>query len=782
MEDATPRKGSSVKKRCEILCSGVVQGVGMRPFVYRIAVKNNLVGYVLNLGDAGVKIVVEGEEQDIRRFMKELREKKPPLARFEKIKVKWGEASGEFKTFTIEKSSDERILESSYIPPDVAICDNCIQDMLNPNDRHYRYAFTCCADCGPRYTSITGLPYDRELTTMRDFPLCPHCMEEYTNPMDRRYHAQGICCPLCGPKITLHARDGELIDCKDPIVEAAKLINEGAIVAVKGIGGSHLTALTTDDECVLKLRQRKRDRKYKPFAVMSLSLEKVRKYAEVSRKEEKILTSFRRPIVLLRKKDDFPLSEWISPGLHNIGVMLPYSGLHILLLQEIIDPAVIMTSGNISGKPIAASNEEIIAHLSSLADYFLLHNRVIYQRCDDSVVKIVDGKTKLIRRSRGYVPEPIETPIPYRGSGILAVGPELTVTVTVMRGNRCYASQHIGDVSGDLDMVEFHESVIAHLLKLLNVKPEAVACDLHPRFVTTKIAEEQAEKWQAPVVRVQHHHAHAAALKAEHGIEEPIVCIASDGVGYGPDGTIWGGEILLSDYSSSERLGHLAPQLMPGGDQATKYPMRMAASILSRVLSDGELREILTSRYIDGFKYGEKEVEFVLKTIRDARGPLTTSTGRVLDAIAALLRVCMEKTYQGEPAMRLEAAAARGKPTLKIEPKVYHSNGRYVLDTSQILLEVLQALGKQRVENLAASAQHAVAMGLADIAVSVAQEKGVKIVGFTGGVAYNDAITRTIRKYVERSGLVFIQHSVIPPGDAGVSIGQAITAARRLLD
>lgn len=754
----------------------------MRPFVYRLAVKNNLTGYVLNLGDAGVKIVVEGEEGNIRSFLEELRSKKPPLAKFEKIRVKWSKARGEFETFKIEKSSNERVLESSYIPPDVAICDSCIRDMLNPGDRHYRYAFTCCADCGPRYTSIIEVPYDRERTTMRDFPLCDYCMEEYTNPMDRRYHAQGICCPLCGPKITLHARGGEVIDCKDPIKEAAKLINEGAIVAVKGIGGSHLATLTTDDECVLKLRQRKKDRKYKPFAVMSLNLDEVRKYAVVSRKEEEVLTSFRRPIVLLRKRDDFPLSEWISPGLHNIGVMLPYSGLHILLLQEVADPAVIMTSGNVSGKPIAANNEEIISRLNDVADYFLLHNRVIYQRCDDSVVRIVDGKTKLIRRSRGFVPEPIETPVPYKGRGILAVGPELTVTVSVMKDNRCYPSQHIGDVSGDLDMIEFHESVINHLLKLFNVKPEAIACDLHPQFTTTRIAEELAEKWQVPLIRVQHHQAHAASLRAEHGVDEPMVCIASDGVGYGTDGTIWGGEILLlSDYLTSERRGHLMPNIMPGGDQATKYPIRMAASILSKVLSDSELREILTSRYIDGFKYGEKEVEVVLKTIRDGRGNLTTSTGRVLDAIAALLRICLEKTYQGEPAMRLEAAAAKGKPTLKIEPKITCSNGRYVLDTSQILFDVLQAIGKDRVENIAASAQHAIAVGLAEIAVSVAQDEGAKIVGFTGGVAYNEAITKTIRKHVERNGLVFIQHSVIPPGDAGVSIGQAVVAACELM-
>jgi len=775
-------EGLSVKKRCKILCGGIVQGVGMRPFVYRIAVKNKLTGYVLNLGDAGVKIVVEGEEEAIKKFLMDLRREKPPLARFEKIDVKWERYKGEFSSFTIRKSSKKKVLEGSYIPPDVAICDKCAEEILNPEDRHYNYPFTCCADCGPRYTSIIALPYDRELTTMREFPLCSYCREEYENPLDRRYHAQGICCPLCGPTMSIHNVNGEIIECKDPIAEAAKLINEGFIVAIKGIGGSHLAALTTDDDCILRLRQRKRDRRYKPFAVMSPNIEKVKEYAEVTKEEEKLLTSFRRPIVLLKKRDEFPLSKWISPGLHNIGVMLPYSGIHILLLRQISDPAVIMTSGNVSGKPIAASNKEIFSHLTRLADYLLIHNRGIYQRCDDSVVRFVDGKTKIIRRSRGYVPEPIDTEIPYKGKGILAVGPELSVTVTVMKGNRCFASQHIGDISGDLDVVEFHENTINHLLKIFNVKPEAVACDLHPQFITTRIAEEYGEKWRVPVIKVQHHHAHAAALMAENKVHEQIICIAGDGVGYGTDGTVWGGEVLLVDYNSIERLGHLAPQLMPGGDLAVKYPARMMAAILSRALSEDELRNMLTSEYIEGFKYGETEVELILKTLRSGRAPLTTSTGRVLDAVAALLKICMEKTYQGEPAMRLEAAATRGKPALKIKPEVYVMNGRQVLDTTQILLEVLNAKGSHKVEDLAASAQHAVALGLAQMAVEAAQERGVKYVGFTGGVAYNEAITKTIKRYVEENNLVFLQHSEIPPGDAGVSIGQAIVAACKTME
>ncbi|MEM3585796.1 MAG: carbamoyltransferase HypF [Candidatus Jordarchaeaceae archaeon] len=771
-----------MKAYCEINCSGVVQGVGMRPFVYRTAVKWGLSGYVLNLGDAGVRIVVEGERQAIESFIEDLRKEKPPMARYEKIDVNWKPYQGRFKTFRIRKSSKEGVLKSSYIPPDISICDRCLKDILNPTDRHYNYAFTCCADCGPRFTSIIELPYDRQRTTMNMFPLCIYCEQEYKNPLDRRYHAQGICCPVCGPKLTLYDKKGNIIDCGDPIKETASLIEEGKILAIKGIGGTHLATRTTDDECILELRRRKKQRKYKPFAIMSLNLDRVREYAVVNEYEEELITSFRRPIVLLKKSENYNLSQEISPGLHNVGVMLPYSGLHYLLLQQINDPAIVMTSGNLTDKPMAISNDEIISQLAHIADFFLLHNREIYQRCDDSVIKVVDGEPKIIRRSRGYVPEPIDTRIEYKGEGILAVGPELTATITVMKKNRCFPSQHIGNLSGDLETIEFHKSTINQMLKLTLVKPDLVACDLHPDFYSTRYAEEFADSHNIELIRVQHHHAHAAKLMADNNIEEPIICITSDGVGYGLDGTIWGGEILLASYTSIERLGHLKPQPMPGGDASTKYPTRMLAAILSDIIPEDELKEVLFKNYLDGFKYGKQEIEAVFNILRKKDYITTTSSGRVLDAISALLKICLEKTYEGEPAIRLESMAAMGKDLIKMTPEIIEQNGKYIFDTTKLLSDVLEKINQYRKSDLAASAQRTFAEGLGQMAIKIAEEMGIKTIGFTGGVAYNEAINNTISKLVKERGLRFIQHRRIPPGDAGISIGQAIVAAQKVED
>jgi len=750
----------------------------MRPFVYRIAVYWGLTGYVLNLGDAGVRIVVEGERSAIENFIRDLRKEKPLMARYEKIDVNWKPYQGRFKTFNIRKSSKEGILKSSYIPPDISICDKCLKDILNPADRHHNYAFTCCADCGPRFTSIIELPYDRMRTTINKFPLCTYCEQEYKNPLDRRYHAQGICCPICGPKLTLYDKNGNTINCEDPIKETANLIEEGKILAIKGIGGTHLATLTTEDECVLELRRRKKKRKYKPFAIMSLNLDKIREYAIINEYEEEMITSFRRPIVLLKKSENYNLSEEISPGLHNVGVMLPYSGLHYLILQQIDDPAIVMTSGNSTDNPMAISNNEIISQLGSLADFFLLHDREIYQRCDDSVIRVIDGKPKIIRRSRGYVPEPIDTIIEYKGEGILAVGPELTATITVMKKNRCFPSQHIGNLSGDLETIEFHKSVVNQILKLTLVEPDLIACDLHPDFYTTKYAEDFADSHNIELVRVQHHHAHAAKLMAENNIDEPIICIASDGVGYGLDGTIWGGEILLTSYNSIERLGHLKPQPMPGGDASTKYPTRMLTAILSEAIPENELREILIKNYLDGFKYGKQEMEVVFNILRKKDYITTTSSGRVLDAISALLKICLEKTYEGEPSIRLESSATRGNDSIKITPEIIKHNGEYIFDTTKLLNDILEKLNQNKIGDLAASGQKAFAEGLAQMAIKTAEETGIKTIGFTGGVAYNEAINKIISKLVKENNLKFIQHQKISPGDAGISVGQAIVAAQ----
>ncbi|MEM2134284.1 MAG: carbamoyltransferase HypF [Candidatus Jordarchaeaceae archaeon] len=771
-----------MKASCEINCSGIVQGVGMRPFVYRLAVKWRLVGYVQNLGDAGVRIVVEGEKNAIENFIQDLKREKPPMAVYEKISVKWGSYQGRFKKFTISRSSKASALKSSHIPPDISICDKCLNDILNPTDRHYKYPFTCCADCGPRFTSIIDLPYDRMRTTMKDFPLCSECEQEYDNPLDRRYHAQGICCPKCGPRLVLYDREGSVVNYEDPITDAANIVKEGKILAIKGIGGTHLATLTTDDECILELRRRKRDRRYKPFAIMSLNLDKIREYAILDEYEEEIISSFRRPIVLLKKSENYDLSEWISPGLHNVGVMLPYSGLHYLILQKIDDPAIVMTSGNTTDTPMSISNDEIISRLGHIADYFLLHNREIYQRADDSVIKIINGKTKIIRRSRGFVPEPIDMILEYRGKGILAVGPELTATISVMKRNRCYPSQHIGNLSGDLETIEFHENVVNQMLKLTLVEPDAVACDLHPNFYTTRYAEKFADTHNIELVRVQHHHAHAAKLMAENNITEPIICITSDGVGYGQDGTIWGGEILLVSYNSMERLAHLKPQPMPGGDISTKYPTRMLTAILSEAIPENELRQILVKNYIEGFKYGQREMEVVFSALRKKEYITTTSSGRVLDSISALLKICLEKTYEGEPAIRLESIATKGKDHIKITPEINKQNGKYVFDTTKLLSDILEKLNHNKIQDLAASGQRAFAEGLAQMAITTAEETGVKIIGFTGGVAYNEAINNIISKLVKENNLKFVEHQKIPPGDAGISLGQAVIAAAKLND
>jgi len=773
--------------RADILVYGAVQGVGFRPFVYRLAMMLGLKGYVRNLGNGSVKIVVEGNKREIEKFIRYLREKKPPAARYTRFQVKWGNATGAFDDFQILKSKvSDTFSEYSYIPPDIAICDDCIRELLDPSDRRYNYPLIACSHCGPRFTIICDFPYDRDRTTMVDFPMCPTCRREYEDPANRRFHAQVIACPACGPKMTLYNKDGEAIECSDPVAEAARLILEGYIVAIKGVGGIHLAAKTTDDDIVLKLRKRRR-RPSQPFAVMSPDVDAVKKYAEVTPLEEELLKSFRRPIVLLKKREDFCLSEWVSPGLHTIGVMLPYTGIHILLFKHIREePAVIMTSGNYPGEPMVIDNDEAFIRLGRVADYFLLHNRRIFQRCDDSVIRVVDNSVRIIRRSRGYVLEPIE--IPFSSPNIvLATGPELRVTGAIIKGAKCYPTQHIGDVD-KLESLEFLRSALVHLLRVLKVpKVNVVACDLHPLFLTTRLASELCEEMRCEVIRVQHHHAHMASLMVDSGvnIDEHVVCITADGVGYGTDGNAWGGEILLGGYDGFERVAHLEEHLMPGGDLAVKYPARMAAGILSKVLSREELIEFLMKRCLDGFERGSLEIQFVVKQIYDRINVAkTTSTGRFLDAVAAILGICFKRTYEGEPAMKLEAVAARAKGlpqmcSAKIVDDVinYKRNGVVEIKTSTILENILEGLNKQKSEELAFFAHYVIARAFARVAVEVAKENGVGKVGFTGGVAYNEIISRIIREEVEKEGLKFLPHNGVPPGDAGVSIGQGVIAA-----
>ncbi len=753
--------------RAEIKVSGIVQGVGFRPFIYRTAVKNGLVGYVRNRGDAVVEIVVEGRKSDIKNFLKDLREKRPPLARIYEITTNYAEDMGEFEKFRILESSKDVELSGSVIPPDVSICDECLRELRDPKNQRYDYFFITCTNCGPRYTIIKGIPYDRLNTTMQDFSMCEFCHREYKDSSNRRFHAQTVACSKCGPRAYLTTDDGQHLRSEDPIREAGRLLEEGCIVAIKGNGGFHVATATTQSKPIARLR-RVKHRAQKPFAIMARDIETVRSFAQVSTEEAELLMSYVKPIVLLRKRGDCYLSELISPDLHNIGVMLPYTGLHYMLFDEVSEPAFVMTSANPPNRPIVTENQEAIKRLGTTVDFFLFHNRTIAQRCDDSVVRLHGEDQSIIRRSRGYAPEPIYLKLS-TNSCVLGVGAELNVTACVLSGNKAFISQHIGDVE-NLETLNFLKSTINHLARLTNSNVEVLACDLHPKFTTTTLAHSLGNKLECPVIPVQHHYAHIASLMGEHDTKE-MVGIACDGFGYGSDGNAWGGEILYCSQDEFQRLAHLQEQPMVGGDLATRYPLRMAAGILHGTV---DMEEWLLSRS-DRFPHGEREVEIVLKQLRKDSAVKTTSCGRVLDAVSAILGVCYERTYEGEPAMKLESAATKGVDVLDLTP-IFEGAA---IDTTRLVREIFAKRDEYSVADLACSAQSHLARSLAQRAVEEAERIGLKTIGFSGGVAYNKYITGVIRKAVEKSGFKFLVHRRVPPGDGGISFGQAIAASLR---
>jgi len=751
--------------RAKVRVTGIVQGVGFRPFIYRIAAKNGLKGYVRNKGDAGVEILLEGREGDIKKFLKDLGEKKPPLAQIHDVMIKKLKGKDEHEKFTIYKSSMEAELSGSVIPPDIAICNECLKELREPKDQRHEYFFITCTDCGPRCTIIERLPYDRENTTMQDFTMCTFCQSEYADPLNRRFHAQTVACPKCGPKAYLTTQKGELIEHIEPIREAGKLLSEGFIVAIKGYGGFHVATSTTKDEPLVRLRKVKH-RSQKPFAIMARSLEATKTFAEVSEREAELLTSYSRPIALLNKSSAYYLSDLIAPGLHNVGVMLPYTGLHYMLFDEADDPAFVMTSANPPNQPIINDNDEALQKLGDTVDYFLFHNRQIAHRCDDSVVRLHDRKLVFIRRSRGYAPAPIMLKEKAKRC-VLGLGGEQNNTACVLLGNKAFVSQHIGDVE-NVETRDFLENAAKHLIRLTNSRVETVACDLHPKFTTTKLAHDLAEENDWQLVRVQHHYAHIAALMAEHDVKE-IVGICCDGYGYGINGEAWGGEIILRtrDSSSFKRVAHLERQPLIGGDLATRHPLRMAAGVLyKKVNVEGWLLQ--NKEY---FPHGESEIQIVLHQLEKGQNVIdTTSCGRVLDAVSAVLGICFERTYEGEPAMKLESAAIKGKDALKLQPIIKSST----LDTTEMLLEVFENRQKRSKADLAYSAHAYLVRGLAALAIEKALENNIKTVGFSGGAACNEIMALTMRKIVEAAGLRFLVHKAVPPGDGGLSFGQAV--------
>jgi hydrogenase maturation protein HypF len=753
--------------RVKINATGIVQGVGFRPFIYRLAVRNGLVGYVRNRGDAGVEILLEGDAQNIAYFMRDLTAEKPSLAQIDSICKTEISGKIQYQNFTIHKSSQEAETSGSIIPPDIAICNHCLAELRDPKDPRFEYFFITCTNCGPRFTIIERLPYDRENTTMKEFPLCGFCVKEYEDPANRRFHAQTVACPTCGPKAYLTTNTGELVQTKDPVRLAGKLLSEGNVLAIKGYGGFHIAASTLREKPLQVLRATKH-RREKPFAIMARDLDAVKGFAEVSSKEQELLASPARPVVLLNKSSSYKLSPLVAPHLHNVGVMLPYTGLHYLLFDQVEDPAFVMTSANPPNQPIVKDNEQALKTLGNTVDYFLFHNRQIAHRCDDSVMRVHGSSQVFLRRSRGYAPAPIRLKQKSKRS-VVGLGGELNNTCCVLLDDKAFISQHIGDVE-NIETRSFLQEATTHLQHLTNCKGETVACDLHPKFTTTILAKELAEADGSPLIQVQHHHAHSAALMAEHGLDEAI-SVVCDGYGYGTDGEAWGGEVLFCSHESADfkRLGNLEAQPLLGGDLASRYPVRFAAGMLSKAGVNFERWLTKNSQHLP---YGETEAKLILTQLKDTGILETTSCGRVLDAVAAVLGVCFERTYEGESAMKLESSALVGKNVLILEPQVQGN----ILGTSCLLGAIYDNLGRVSNADLAYSAHAYLAKGLASMAVKEALELGTKNVGFTGGAACNQILTQLMRETVEKAGLRFYTHEVVPAGDGGVSFGQAVVA------
>lgn len=766
-----------MQKRAKIYVKGLVQGVGFRPFIYTIATQHHLKGYVLNLGDAGVEIVVEGEELDLNNFIRDIREKKPSVARIDDIDVFWDNATNEFNEFRITKSDIRKLSVNSVIPTDLGICDLCITDIYN-NGRWHHYPFTACAQCGPRFTILYNLPYDRENTSMCDFPLCVDCQAEYKNPLDRRYDAQGTTCSICGPHLYLVDKEGKTVD-GDPLQTTAKLLIEGNIVAIKGIGGFHIAVDATNEESVKELRKR-RKRPSQPFAVMSRSIEKIKKYAKISALEEELLKSYYKPIVTLQKAPSYTLAESVSPNLDTIGVMLPYTGIHLLLLDFFDKDALVMTSGNYPGRPIVIDNSQALRELRNIVDYYLMHNRKIVNRCDDSVVKIVDGAPLFLRKSRGYAPSYLT--IPWNPSKtIISVGGEFNVTGSIVLKNKVITTQHIGDVS-DLDTLDYLKNALSFLIKIYEINSiSKVAHDLNPGFLTSRYAKEISTNYGASTIPVQHHHAHMAALMAEHSLTKDtnIVCITIDGVGYGTDGMAWGGEILLGNYSNFRRVAQLRYQPMPGGDLCAYYPARFLASILSTVMNDSEIVQLFEEKYIKYLRFGSYELSALLKQSKAQNIIFSSSMGRLLDAIAVLLDVCAYRTYEGEPPIRLEAFAKQGKPSnINLSLPFKKEHDKYIIDTSGFILSIIENIKNNKIQDLAYAIHKTLGETLGEIACQICDEQGISLIGLSGGSAVNNLLVKYIKQSINKNNKKIIQHKFLPPGDGCISVGQAVVASQ----
>jgi len=752
-----------MRDRRKITVQGVVQGVGFRPFVYRLASRLGLGGTVRN-DTTGVVIDVEGEPASLDTFLQALVAEAPPLAVIERVAAERKPIHHD-TTFAIEKSEaqDEKAV---FISPDVAACPECLRELADPQDRRYHYPFLNCTHCGPRFTIIIGVPYDRERTTMAGFTMCPACRAEYEDPRDRRFHAQPTACPACGPRLRVTDSQGNEVPTSDPIDFVGARLQEGKIVAVKGLGGYHLACDALQDEVVRELRKRKH-REAKPLAIMVPDLDTVRRLCEVSDVEAKLLTSPRRPIVLLRKREDCPIAEEVAPRNRYLGVMLPYTPLHDLLMRQVAQPLV-MTSGNLTEEPIAYEDDDAIGRLSGIADYFLTHNRLVHMRCDDSVMRVVLGRELPLRRSRGYAPLPIRVFMPF-SLPILACGGQLKNTFCLARGEYAFLSHHIGDLDDYRTYRSFVEG-IEHFKRLFDIAPEAVAYDLHPGYLSSQYA---LSLEGLPHIAVQHHHAHVASCMAENGCEGPVIGVAWDGTGYGSDGRIWGGEFLVADYSHFKRLAHLEEIPLPGGEQAIRQPWRMAAAYLHRVY--GEAMEGLN---LDFIRRLDRRVWPIIRQMmaRGVNSPLTSSAGRLFDAVAALLGLRDEVQYEAQAALELEMLAD-GTATEAYPFRILSGGRPMVVETKGIIKGVVQDLTRGEPAPLIAAKFHAT-LGeiILEVCCRIRELTGLGQVALSGGVFQNVRLLTATVGRLTAAGFAVYTHSRVPPNDGGIALGQAVVA------
>ena len=763
--------------RRQIEVSGIVQGVGFRPYVYRLATGNQLKGSIRNTS-AGVTIEIEGPAEKIKNFVSRLPLDAPPLAKITAVAVHEIPCNGDRDFRIVSSHGGEEV--RTLISPDVAVCPDCLREVFDPSDRRFRYPFINCTNCGPRFTIVHDIPYDRPRTSMAVFPMCPECQAEYDDPLNRRFHAQPNACWVCGPRVELWDNAGRAIECADPVAEAVSKLQTGFVVAIKGLGGFHLAVDATNAAAVSRLRDRKR-RVEKPFAIMVRDANRAATLCVMDEAARGVLESSQRPIVLLPRRGASSIAEGVAPFNKYLGVFLPYTPLHYLLFREGNLVALVMTSGNLSEEPIAIDNREAVERLSGLADYFLVHNRDILLRCDDSVVRTAAGKTRQMRRSRGFVPVPVF--LKEDQPSVLAVGGELKNTICLTKGKHGFLSQHVGDLENP-ESYKFFAEAIQHLQKILEIRPEIVAYDLHPDYFSTRWALEQKG---VQLIGVQHHHAHIASCMAENHLEGQVIGFALDGTGYGTDGRIWGGEVLIAGYDNFERAAHFEYVPLPGGAAAIREPWRMAVSYLFHHFGRDFLQlPIPFVRQLDSPK-----TELLIKMMEQkVNSPLSSSCGRLFDAVAALAGVRQSVNYEAQAAIELEMAMEEranheGHAGTRRNPSPYpvaliREVNHWTLSTRPMFEALIADLRQETpISTISRRFHDGLVSAFADIADRLRTRTGLNRVCLSGGTFNNSYLSENLELELKSQGFEVFTHNEVPAGDGGLSVGQALVAAHR---